>query len=384
MHFDFATAGRILFGAGRWSETGPLARSLGTRALLVTGQNRERAAGLEANLMSSGLTVTSLKIAGEPTVADAVSGAHLAREERLQVVVCFGGGSVLDAGKAIAALAPHPGDPLRFLEVIGQGLPLEHDPLPVIAIPTTAGTGSEVTRNAVLGSPEHRVKVSLRSPKMLPRVALVDPSLSLSLPPHLTASTGLDALTQLLEAYVSSRANPMTDLFCREGLTRVPSALLRAYHRGDDLSARSDLALGALYSGLALGNAGLGAVHGLAGPLGGRCPGPHGSLCAALLAPITATNLRALQERQPQHPSLHRYQEALCWMTGRASSKVEELPSLLREWVKTMEIPGLSFWGVTPEGFPDLIRQAQQSSSMKGNPVPLTPLELETALQEAL
>ena len=275
MNFEFATATRIVFGSGKLAEAGSIARGLGQRALLVTGADPARAARLGELLDKAGVEFVTFAVAGEPSVALAVAGAELARTGRCELVIACGGGSVIDAGKAIAALATNLGDPLDFLEVVGRGQPLRAAPLPFIAIPTTAGTGAEVTRNAVLAVPEQRVKVSLRSPLMLPRVALVDPELTLGLPPALTASTGLDALTQLLEPFVSGRANPFTDALCRDGLRRCARSLRRAFHDGQDAAAREDMALASLFGGLALANAGLGAVHGFAGPIGGMFPAPH-------------------------------------------------------------------------------------------------------------
>lgn len=384
MNFEFATAARILFGPGRLRELGPVVAALGSRALVVGGARGEFRTSVEGLLVSAGVVAVPWVVRREPTIADAAAGAAVARGERVNVVVAIGGGSVLDAGKAIAALATNPGDPLEYVEVIGRGQPLTSDPLPLVAIPTTAGTGSEVTRNAVLSSPEHRVKVSLRSPRMLPRVALVDPELTLGLPPTLTATTGLDALTQLLEAYVCLRANPMTDALCREGLLRISDALPVAWREGTDLKARSAVQLAAMHSGLALANAGLGAVHGFAGPIGGRFDAPHGAVCAALLAPVTAANVSALRSRAPGSAALDRYAEVAQWLTGRPDATVDDLPPHLAERVAALGIRGLSVHGVTDREFPELIRQARSASSMKANPVELTESELGAVLSAAL
>jgi alcohol dehydrogenase class IV len=383
MNFEFATATRIVFGAGKLAEAGPLAASLGTRALLVTGANPARADRLLAGLSRAGIQSVRFAVAGEPTVELAQHGAETARRENVDLVIAFGGGSVLDAGKAIAALATNPGDPLDFLEVIGRGQSLRAEPLPCFAIPTTAGTGAEVTRNAVLGSPEHRVKVSLRSPRMLPRVALVDPELTLDLPPALTAATGLDAFTQLLEPFVSVRANPLTDSLCREGLARAARALPRAFADGSDLAARADMSLASLFGGLALANAGLGAVHGFAGPLGGMFDAPHGALCAALLAPVTAVNLSALAARAPDSPALSRYREAARIVTGHPAATAQDLVAWLRDLARRLAIPGLSHYGIGPADFGNVAAKAGQASSMKGNPIGLTPEELMRALAKA-
>lgn len=384
MNFEFATAARILFGPGRLRELGPVVAALGSRALVVGGTRGGFRTSVEDLLASAGVTAVPWVVRHEPTIADAAAGAAAARGERVSVVVAIGGGSVLDAGKAIAALATNPGDPLEYLEVIGRGQPLTSDPLPMVAIPTTAGTGSEVTRNAVLSSPEHRVKVSLRSPRMLPRVALVDPELTLGLPPALTAATGLDALTQLLEAYVCLRANPMTDALCREGLLRIAAALPVAWREGTNLEARSAVQLAALHSGLALANAGLGAVHGFAGPIGGRFDAPHGAVCAALLAPVTAANVSALRSRTPGSGAIARYAQVAQWLTGRPDASVDDLAPHLAERVAALGIRGLSVHGVTDREFPELIRQARNASSMKANPVELTESELGSVLSAAL
>ncbi len=269
MKFDFASPTRIVFGPGTLGQAAELVRPHGRHALVVTGRRPDRAAGLVQTLSDAGLRTEVLSVDGEPTLADVKRGAAAARQRGCDCVIGFGGGSALDAAKAIAALTTNPGDLLDYLEVIGKGQPLEQAPLPFIAIPTTAGTGSEVTRNAVLGSPEHRVKVSLRSPRMLAKVAIVDPELTLGLPAELTASTGMDALTQCIEAYVSCKANPLTDVFCGDGIRRAARSLRTVFRDGHDLAARADMALASLFSGIALANAGLGAVHGFAGPMGG-------------------------------------------------------------------------------------------------------------------
>jgi alcohol dehydrogenase class IV len=253
-----------------------------------------------------------------------------------------------------------------------------------MAIPTTAGTGAEVTRNAVLAVPDRGVKVSLRSLHLLARVALVDPELTLDLPPALTASTGFDALTQLIEAYVCNRANPLTDAICAAGLPRAAQALPVAYRDGRNLAARTDLALASLWSGLALANAGLGAVHGLAGPIGGLFPAPHGAVCAALLAPVMAANLRALRGRAPQGPALGRYAEIARWLTGRDNASPEHGVEWVRSLGATLGIPRLSAYGIARVQIAEIVAQAQQASSMKANPVALTAEELSAVLAETI
>lgn len=285
MRFEFSTAGRIVFGAGALQEAGEIVGGMGGRPLVVTGRTTGRAEPLLSLLAGRGLTSTTYAVAGEPDVDSVRRGAALARDEGCDCVVGFGGGAALDAAKAIAILMTNPGDVLDYLEIVGRGKTLTEAPLPMMAIPTTAGTGTEVTRNSVIISPEHRVKVSLRSPLMLPGIALVDPELTYTLPPTLTATTGLDALTQLIEPFVCTRANPFTDGLCKEGITRVVRSLRRVVDSGQTVAARGsagapeiaaareDMAVASLFGGLALANAGLGAVHGIAGPLGGMARG---------------------------------------------------------------------------------------------------------------
>jgi len=383
MRFSFATAGRILFGAGTFAEAGEAVPRLGRRALLVTGRHPERAAALTRQLEARGIAWQAFTVSGEPEVEQVVQGGALAREARCELVIGFGGGSALDAAKAIAALATNTEPVETYLEVIGAGRPLSQPPLPTIAIPTTSGTGSEVTRNAVLKSLAPRVKVSLRSPDMLPDLAIVDPELTLSLPPAVTAATGCDALTQLLEAFVSAKANPLTDGLCREGLGRAAKALPQVVTRGDDLAARIDMALASLFSGMALANAGLGAVHGIAGPLGGMIGAPHGALCARLLPFVVEANLAALVRRKARDDTVARYTEAARMMVSSRATTVE-LVAWLHDLVARLEIPGLSAWGLTRAELPDLVTKAKAASSMKGNPVQLSDGELADILNRAL
>lgn len=381
MRFEFATATRIIFGAGALNDIGKLAAEMGSRAL-VASNSPQRAAPLIEKLSAAGVTSVLFVVDKEPEIATARDGADIARANQCDLVIGFGGGSAIDTGKAVAALATNPGDPLEYLEVVGQNKPLTHAPLACIAIPTTAGTGSEVTRNAVLASPEHHVKVSMRSPLMLPRLALVDPELSYSLPPESTASTGMDALTQVIEPFVSYGSNPMTDALCREGIRRARS-LQRAYMVGDP-SSREDMALAALFGGLALANARLGAVHGIAGPLGGMYPIPHGAACARLLPFVMEANIRALQAREPEGQALQRYLEVASLLTGHNDIDVMDGAGWVSRLATAINIPPLAEFGVRREDFPSIIEKSQRASSMKGNPIPLTDAELEWVLSSAL
>lgn len=381
MTFEFATAGRVVFGRGSARQLPERCHEHGRRVLVVTGAHPERQAPLLARLEAAGLDCVRCAVAGEPTVDDARQGAALARASGAQMVLGLGGGSAIDAAKAVAALARQPADLLEYLEVVGRGRPLDAPPLPILAVPTTAGTGAEVTRNAVLASPEHGFKASLRHASMLPALALVDPELARDCPPAVTAASGMDALTQCLEAFVSCRAQPLTDALCAEGIRRAARALETAVRDGGDLDAREDLALAALFSGMALANAGLGAVHGFAAPLGGRFQAAHGAVCAALLAPVWQANLAAL--RRTGAPGLAKFEQAAALLTGDAAAPAEAALPWLQALTRRLAIPGLRACGLAEADFDEVARLAAQASSMKGNPVALTPAELAGILRAA-
>lgn len=384
MRFEITSPPRIVFGSGALREAAPAARAFGRHAFVVTGRDTSRATPLLAQLRAAQLSATTFALPGEPTTDDVAAATSAARAAGCDLVIGFGGGSALDAAKAVSALLTNDGELFDYLEVVGRGAALTRAAAPCIAIPTTAGTGAEVTRNAVLASPAHRVKVSLRSPLMLPRLALVDPDLTLGLPPALTAASGLDALTQLIEPYTSCRANPYTDALCLDGLRRIAPALRRAFHDGHDAAARADLALAALSGGLALANAGLGAAHGFAGPIGGAFPAPHGAVCAALLPLVIEVNLRATRARTPDAPTAHRYAEVARLLTGRADATADDAAPFVRDLVTELQIPPLRSYGLTSAHVPALVEQAARASSMKANPLPLTPDELTEILTRAL
>jgi alcohol dehydrogenase class IV len=384
MRFEFATAGRIIFGQGTHEEAGSLAGELGQRALVVHGSSAARAKPLLANIDAAHIEYSCFEIRDEPTVEQIADGVNQARLAESELVIGFGGGSVIDSAKAIAGLVTNPGAIMDYLEVIGKGKNLSVQGLACVAIPTTSGTGAEVTRNSVLASLEHRVKVSLRSPFLLPRLAIVDPKLTIDLPPSVTASTGLDALTQLIEPYVSIRANPVTDGFCLEGMRRIARSLRQAYEHGHDLKAREDMALASLLGGLSLANAGLGAVHGFAAPIGGMFHAPHGAVCAALLPRITEINLRAMRERANDSESLSRYDSVAKILTGSDKATAADGIRWITELGKTLQVAGLRTYGITESDIPILVEKASKASSMKANPDVLTREELTEALQAAL
>ena len=383
MPFEFRTADRILFGPGAIEQVGPFAAETGKRVLVVTGSSANRAGPLLQQLTQHGLKCKRFSVTGEPTLETLRNGLDSVRRHDADLVIGFGGGSAVDAGKAISALADNRADVREYLEVIGPGRPLTHPPLPYVAIPTTAGTGAEVTRNAVIKSTREQVKVSLRSPLMLPTLAVVDPETTLTMSPAVTASTGMDALAQLLESFLSNRANPLTDALCREGLRRAARSLQRVYHHPDDLPARSDMSLASLLSGMALANAGLGAVHGIAGPLGGMCSASHGVACARLLPPVMDANVKAITARHPDSPVLARFQEAAQLLTRSTAAGVQDGIEWLERVCDEFRIPSLSDCGFEKYRISQLVHQARQASSMKGNPVTLTSEELEAIVTSA-
>ena len=384
MRFEFATATRIIFGAGTIREAALLAAEMGNNAFVVTGRTIERAEPLLEQLNKLNIKYVTFNAAGEPTTTLVKAAVTQAREAKCNLVVSIGGGSVLDTGKAIAAMLANSGRLEEYLEVVGDGKPLTNRCKPHITIPTTAGTGAEVTRNSVLGVPEHKVKVSMRSPLMLPTVAVVDPELTYSMPQSITAGTGLDALTQLMEAYVSNKANPLTDGICREGLKRAGRSLQKAYEDGCNHAAREDMSVASLFGGLALANAGLGAVHGFAGPLGGMIAAPHGAICAGLLPFVMEANIKAMQERDADSPTPARYDEVAQLLTDRTAARAADGIEFVKKLCETLKVPSLTDLGLKEQDLPAVVEKSQKSSSMKGNPIRLTENELLEILKKSL
>ena len=384
VNFEFATATQIIFGNGKISSVVDHAARMGKRAVILTGKDIKRAQPLVNQITKKGLAIVIVQIPAEPTTDMALAAVQTARQSGCNLVIAIGGGSVVDTGKVIAALLTNQGDLFDYLEVIGNAQPLANPSAPYIAIPTTAGTGAEVTRNAVLNSIEHRVKVSMRSPSMLPRMAVIDPELTHLMPPSITAGTGLDALTQLLEVFVSPAANPITDGICREGLQRAAQSLQTAYHSGHDPRAREDMCIASLFSGIALANAKVGAVHACAAPLGSMYAAPHGMLCGRLLPLVMRTNISALQSRQPDSQALKRYSELGVLLTGRPDAAAQDGLQWIEDCCTDLQVPGLASFGVIPADIAEIASKALQASSMQGNPVPLAENEVAAILSEAL
>lgn len=381
--FESAVPTRIIFGCGSLDKVPELVAKSGKRALIVTGASRRNAIELAEKLTQTGISSLIFSVSGEPTTTDIKSAVSLVLQNNCDVIVGLGGGSAIDAAKATAALATNPGDITDYLEVIGKGKALLAEPLPFIAVPTTAGTGAEVTKNAVIKSEKFNVKVSLRSDRMYPKFAVIDPLLTLGLSPEITAYTGIDALTHLLEVYVSAKSNPFIDMICRDGLQRIAVSIETAFTNGSNIEARENMAFAAMLGGIALANGKLGAVHGFAGPLGGMYPAPHGAVCACLLPAVMEINIEALLKTN-QAEVFTKYNEVTKWLTGNTNACAEDGVVWLHDLVKKLKVPALSSFGVQSANFPGLVEKAKNASSMKGNPVILTDEQLFQVLEKSM
>lgn len=377
--FAFATATEILFGRGQAAQAPARVAALGRWVLLVHGRDPARSATLARDLTAAGCSVATFAVPHEPDMA--LIEAGLQAGAGVQVVVAIGGGAVIDAGKAIAALIPATRPMLDHLEVVGQGLPLDHPPLPFVAIPTTAGTGAEVTRNAVIGVPEARRKVSLRDARMLPTLAIVDPALTDGCPRGVTLASGLDAITQVIEPYVCTRANPLTDALCRDAIPRGLAAIIRLM-QAEDLQAREEMAWVSLCGGLALANAGLGAVHGLAGPLGGLTGAAHGAICGTLLPHVLVANRQAVIE-SALAARLDQVGQWIGAAFGRPDALVADAARQLADWSRDSGMPGLDALGIDATARGAAAQAAASSSSMKANPAPLSVDDLDALMRAA-
>jgi alcohol dehydrogenase class IV len=384
LRLDLTVPSDIRFGAGRVSEVPGVLADLGaSRVLVVTGRTTSRADGIRSALNDAEISSVVFGVVTEPSVERVRAGLDLLLETGCNAVLGFGGGSALDVAKAVAVLATSGTDLMDHLEIIGAGRPLERPGLPCVAVPTTAGTGSEVTRNAVLSG--GGVKASLRSPLLLPKVALVDPDLLIGVPKPTIAASGMDALSQLMEPLLSQRANPFTDALARDGIRRSARSLRRAYQEGmDDSGVREDLAMASLFSGICLANSGLGVVHGLAAALAARLSAPHGAVCAATLAAAVDVNLRALRERAPEHPALPRITEVATLLTGRSDATAEDAIAWLQELTGALSIPGLASYGLSHDEIDAVGRAAQNASSMRGNPIKLSDQEVSEIVTRSL
>lgn len=383
MGFEYASPNRIFFGEGMFSKAGVISSEFGKRALIVAGSGSVKLEGLLEKLQSVNVSGFIFRVENEPDIPMILAGIEQAKANRCDFIIGFGGGAVLDTGKAIAAMLTNPGHLMDYLEVVGEGKDIPYQAAPMLAIPTTAGPGTEVTRNAVILSPEHQVKVSMRSYKMIPPVAIIDPALTYSMPPDVTGSTGMDALTQVIEGYVSKRANPMTDAVCREGILRGARSLLRAYENGDDKFAREDMCFTSLFGGLAVANGGLGAVHGFAGPIGGMFKIPHGVICASLLPFVMKYNVKMADNSLVNGRLLSRYQDIAWWVTGNSHATIDDGVAWIKELALALDIPGLSALGIDRKDFDLIVEKSKVSSSMQKNPIDLDEATLLKILTEA-
>jgi len=393
LRFDLLPTPQIKFGVGRLVELPECLKQLQMTKVLFVGSksalNQTRVKEILSELeKNENIAFTTLEVRGEPDTTQVDRGVETGKEFQANGVIAIGGGSAIDLGKAIAGLLTNDGKAKDFMEVVGAGKKITRLPLPFLAIPTTAGTGSEATKNAVILSRDEKVKASIRSELLIPKMAIVDPELMVSMPKAVTASTGLDALTQLIEAYTSTKAQPLTDVLARMGLNRAIKSLVVAFEDGYDISAREDMAFAALLSGICLANAGLGAVHGFAGVLGGKLAMPHGVICGALLPLVIEENIKQMIKEVPFHRALTKYVR-LAHLFGEPKSENYKTDALrlierLKQLTAILKTPKLSSFGLTTKDFEKIIPLAMKSSSMKYNPVPLPEESLYAILQKAL
>jgi alcohol dehydrogenase class IV len=390
--FDFLNTPQIIFGSGRFIELGKIIQSFGNKVLLIASKSALSHSIIEKELVilsdQYNYSIETIYIKGEPDTEQIDKSVDLGLKQKTEIVVGLGGGSVVDAGKAVAGLITNGGQSKDYMEVVGKGKKITKEALPYIAIPTTAGTGSEVTKNAVILSKEDKLKASIRSPYLVPRIALIDPELMTTVPKEITASTGLDALTQLIESFTSNKAQPMTDALARIGIKKAAESLVLVYENGNDVTAREDMAFAALLSGICLANAGLGAVHGFAGPIGGMFGIPHGIICGALLKPVIEENIRIMLGQVPFHKSLAKYAEINQLFGGIQPEGMKEavyqLIEKLKQLSKKLVVTKLSQYGLEEGKFDLIIKNAKKSSSMRYNPVQLSDELLFSILQQSI
>lgn len=375
--FGILAPQRIIFGRGKITEAPALISRIGRRVIIVHGRTPERGLRLVKQLRTAGCEVQTLGCASEPTLDQVTEATNEARDFNADAVVAIGGGSAIDLGKAVAALAPALRDPLDHLEVVGQGLPLDNAPLPFIAIPTTSGTGAEATKNAVIGVPSAKRKVSLRDERMIARLAIIDPALTDNTPRNVTLASGLDAITQVIEPYLCTKATPFTDALCRPAIPAGLAALAQLIE-GEDPDARDKMAWVSLSGGLALANSGLGAVHGFAGVIGGATGAAHGAICGALLPHVLR---RHANRHDPNSTVGMRIAEVTDWLshTFQAPDGIQHLET----WMHEHGLPRLSDLGVTPSDYNDIATDALGASSMKADPSNFTKQDLIEILQTA-
>lgn len=387
MNFAFRTAAEIVFGTGESTQAPKRVARLGRRALLVTGKTSiERSGTLSVftdGLDREGVDWVRWRVDREPDTALADEGARLCADGRFDVILAVGGGSVMDAAKAVAALAANEGGALEYIEEVGGGRALSRPVLPIVAVPTTAGSGSEVTRNTVLRIPDLGVKRSIRSDSLLPRVAIVDPALSGAAPAPVAASAGLDALTHLIEAYTSLGAQPTTDALVLPGIRLALQGLRALSATATTTGSHEAMALASVWGGIALANAGLGAVHGLVAPLGGRCSVAHGDACGCLLPATLEVNVRALEARAPESAALARYRAVARLVVSEDEPTPARMAQELGTLRRKLGVKSLGALGVSEKDLPGIVA-GSRAGSMKYNPIELTDEELSEILERSL
>ncbi|MBA5763055.1 iron-containing alcohol dehydrogenase [Vibrio sp. 404] len=378
--FQFMTSTRIIFGEGALQSSLSVINQFGYSVLLVSGKNTERASPIIQYIKMQGMRYQHVAICGEPNITMVEETALNGRKFKPDLVIAIGGGSVIDMGKALAAIIPNQGDVYDYVEVVGRNVPLKTKPIPFIAIPTTASTGSEVTRNAVLRSGQDKVKVSLRSPEMLADVAIVDPTLTYGTDAYTSGRGAMDAFTHLMEAYVCGEPNPITDMICEEGLRRLSESVLPGC-LNDNYRARSDLSFAAMLGGMAITNAKLGAAHGLASALGGKLAAPHSVITARLAPFVMQENIRAAK-KAGRADVLARYRKMAQLLTGRANASRDDAVLWTNMMLEKLKLPDLNEFGVCKTSFEQVVDDALKSVAIKGNPLPLTKERLMFILQQ--
>jgi alcohol dehydrogenase class IV len=382
MNFEFVTTTRIIFGNNKLKLLKNLAPNFGSRAFVITGNDPDRSAEVLDMLDAANCSPVIYSVPGEPTLDTINRGLFILVETERDFVVSVGGGSAIDTGKALAVLATNDGAPADYLDEPGKGRLFTNPSLPLVAIPTTAGSGAEITSTALFISPEPRSKVRLHHNAMFPRIALIDPKLTLSVPPNITAYTGLAALCHNLEVFVSPKGNPITDILTKDGLRRGSLAIQRAYTDSADIESRTSLAMSSLYAGLSAANASLGATHTIANAIGGLFNAPYGVICAQLLPAVIETNIRAMQERMPENVALRKYDQITRIVAGKEHSKT--LAAFMQTLNETFAIPSLSSYGIQQTDFDNIIAYSKSSPNMTGNPVELNEDELRAILGKAM
>jgi len=386
--FSFAKTPQIVFGAGTVSLLGKHTSLLGRNVLLVTGgasfENTLIQSNIEKSLNEADLHFIRYVIQGEPSPEDVDSAVSVFKSKTIDVIVAVGGGSVMDAGKAISAMLKEKGSVKDFLEGVGTREP-SGKKIPFIAIPTTAGTGSEATKNAVISEQGIRgFKKSLRHDNYVPDLALVDPELTIECPQEITAASGMDAFTQLMESYLSTKANALTDALACSGIGCIANSLMKAYSNGNDPDARTRLSYAALLSGITLSNAGLGVVHGFAQPLGSLFPIPHGVVCGGLMGIVNTITVNKVRKSDPQSRFLRKYARIGKKFTEAKGKKddyyIDLLLDIINQYIEKMNIPRLSTYGVKKKDFEAIIK----ATGMKNHPVVLTREELYEILKNRL